>query len=124
MKWFFLFLGGGLGSLLRVAIGGAIQTRAGSLFPWGTFCVNLVGCFSIGLIATLADERGLLPENLRVFLVAGLLGGFTTFSAFGFEAQRLFEGGAVSPALAYALASMVLGIAAAAGGVALVRTLS
>lgn len=123
MKWFFLFLGGGLGSLLRVAIGGAIQMRAGSVFPWGTLCVNLVGCFSIGLIATLADDRALIPENLRIFLVAGLLGGFTTFSAFGLETQRLFEGGAVAPALTYALASTVLGIAAAAGGVALVRAL-
>lgn len=123
MKSFFVFLGGGLGSLLRVALGGAIQSRADSPFPWGTLCVNLVGCFSIGLVATLANDRGLIPENLRIFLVAGLLGGFTTFSAFGLETQRLFEGGAVAPALAYALASTVLGIAAAAGGVALVRAL-
>ncbi len=121
MKWFFLFLGGGLGSLLRVAIGGAIQTRAGSLFPWGTLCVNLVGCFAIGVIATLADERGMLPANLRIFLVAGLLGGFTTFSAFGLETLRLFENSAVAPAFVYALASVALGIVAAASGAALVR---
>lgn len=121
MKWFLLFLGGGLGSLWRVALGGAIQARVGSIFPWGTFCINLIGCFTIGLVATLADDRGLIPENLRSFLIAGVLGGFTTFSAFGLETQRLLESGAVSPALAYALASTVFGIAAAASGVALVR---
>ncbi len=123
MKWFFLFCGGGLGSLLRVALGSAIQARAGSVFPWGTLCVNLVGCFAIGLVATLADDRALLPESLRSFLIAGVLGGFTTFSAFGLETQRLFEGGATSSALAYALASVVFGIAASASGVALVRAL-
>ena len=101
-----------------------VLTRAPSLFPWGTFAVNVLGCLGIGIIATLADERELLTPVMRWGLVTGFLGGFTTFSAFGHEVWRLFEDGDVGLALVYALASVVAGVLAMGIGVALTRNLT
>ena len=85
--------------------------------------MNSVGCLAIGLLATLADVRGVIPPGLRLFLVAGLLGGFTTFSTFGLETWRLVENGRWPLAAAYALGSVATGLAAVAVGVVVGRAL-
>lgn len=124
MKWLLLFAGGGLGSLLRFALATLVDTRAGPPFPWGTLAVNVAGCFLIGLVATLADERSLLTPPLRLFLVAGVLGGFTTFSTFGMETWRLIEDGELVSALLNPLASMGFGMIALIAGVLIGRNVT
>ncbi len=116
MQWSWIFLGGGLGAVLRYELGGWVQAHAGPTFPWGTFFINAIGCFAIGLLATLIDERGVGGPGLRSFLVPGLLGGFTTFSAFGLETWRLTEQAAWGAAAGNTLGSVIAcGIAVAAG---------
>ena len=106
-----VFAGGGLGALLRYLV---TLVVAG---PLSTLLVNVVGSFAIGLLA------GLQPEgtNLRLFLVTGLLGGFTTFSAFSIDSLALWQRGAALPAAGYVAASVALSLAAAAAAYSLVR---
>ena len=106
-------LGGMLGAVARYQIGGAIlhQTVAWR-FPLGTFIVNIAGCFLIGLLAALAEHRDFFSADVRLFLFTGLLGGFTTFSAFGLESLFLIRRGDVAVAALYAVASVLCGIAA------------
>jgi len=121
VTWALVFVGGGLGALLRYELGGLVQARAGAAFPWGTFAVNALGCLAIGVLATWIDERGGASAAARAFLIAGLLGGFTTFSAFGLETWRLVEAGRALAAAGNAGASVVVCVAAVALGAALVR---
>jgi CrcB protein len=121
VRWLAIFVGGGLGATLRWAIGGWIQGAAASFFPWGTFVVNASGCLVIGILATLLDERSLLGPVWRLFLLVGVLGGYTTFSSFGLETWRLVEAGDWLRAAANAAGSVVVGLAAVAGGVVLAR---
>ena len=86
--------------------------------------MNVAGCFLIGLVATLADERSLLTPPLRLFLVAGVLGGFTTFSTFGMETWRLIEDGELVSALLNPLASMGFGMIALIAGVLIGRNVT
>jgi CrcB protein len=113
--------GGGLGAVLRFGLALWIDARAGIHFPWGTFGVNVAGCFTIGVLATLADEHALVSPTLRLFLVTGLLGGFTTFSTFGMETWQLVEDGRALAAFGNAAGSLAVGIAAVAVAVALTR---
>ena len=104
-----VFVGGGLGALLRYLLG---LIAPG---PLTTLAINVVGCFLIGLLV-------LMPAgNMRLFLAVGLLGGFTTFSAFSLDALRLWQDGQPWPALAYILASLLLSLAAVATAAWLVR---
>jgi CrcB protein len=121
VKWLVLFAGGGIGAVSRFALALWIDARTTPQFPWGTFAVNALGCFTIGLLATLADLRGMVPPALRLFLVAGLLGGFTTFSTFGLETWRLVEEGRWPVAVAYAVSSVALGVVAVIAGVVIAR---
>ncbi len=121
MTWLLVFAGGGIGALLRFELGGFVQARVGASFPWGTFAVNALGCLAIGAIATWMDERGAGSPAWRAFLVAGVLGGFTTFSAFGLDTWRLIEDGRAAAALANAAGSVVVCVVALALGVVLVR---
>jgi CrcB protein len=125
VKWALLFIGGGVGSALRFALSLAVDARLFPRFPfpWGTLAVNLTGCFAIGVLATLADARVISP-TLRLFLVTGLLGGFTTFSAFGMETFQLIQDGRAAAAAANAAASVVIGVAAVAAGAWLTRALA
>jgi CrcB protein len=122
-------LGGALGSVARWLLAGWAQRRADAtggalaLFPAGTLAVNLAGCFAIGLLATLFQERLAASSELRTFVLVGLLGGFTTFSAFGYETLALVRGGNLALAAANAGASVGLGLAGVALGVALARVL-
>ncbi len=91
---FLIGTGGFIGSILRYLVGGYAQQLSKSIqFPFGTLTVNLVGCLLIGFLAELADQRGVIPAEIRSFLIIGLLGGFTTFSAFGNETMNLLRDG-------------------------------
>jgi CrcB protein len=120
-------VGGALGSAARYLIQGWVQERAArahgwiALFPFGTLAVNLVGCFAIGALATLFQERLMVAPELRSFLLLGVLGGFTTFSAFGFETVALARDGNFALVAANVSASVVLGLVGVWLGVALVR---
>jgi CrcB protein len=106
-------LGGFIGSIGRYKLGAAILHQTASWrFPLSTFVVNVLGCFVIGALAALAEHRDLFSADTRLFLLTGLLGGFTTFSAFGYEGVYLFRRGDVGIALAYASLSVVCGLAA------------
>jgi CrcB protein len=106
-------LGGAAGSMLRYWLGGLAQARLGSAaFPAGTLAVNLAGCLAIGMLAYLADSRGAASPETRALLLVGLLGGFTTFSAFGNETLNLIRDGEGLLAGANVTANVVLGVAA------------
>ena len=123
MKWLLLFVGGGLGASLRFALATWVDQRVPVPFPWGTMAVNAVGCFAIGVVATYADEHHVLPPATRLFLVAGLLGGFTTFSTFGLETWELIETREPWLALANAFGSVAVGLGSVILGVVIAREL-
>lgn len=114
-------LGGALGSVSRYGLATAVQRWSGALFPYGTLSVNLLGCLLIGLLGGLADVRGVLSSEARIFLLIGFLGGFTTFSSFGYENYKLLQDGQLMATLMNALAQVVVGIAAVWAGMALAR---
>ncbi|HEX4951778.1 MAG TPA: fluoride efflux transporter CrcB [Thermoanaerobaculia bacterium] len=105
-------LGGFAGSVCRYWLGGAVHRFAGAAFPWGTLAVNLLGCFVIGWLAGLAELRGVLSAELRLLLLVGFLGGFTTFSSFGWETFSLLRGGELWKAGANAGLHLVTGLLA------------
>ncbi|MGY5884996.1 fluoride efflux transporter CrcB [Modestobacter lacusdianchii] len=116
-------LGGAVGALGRWGVAEALPSPAGG-WPWATLLVNLTGCLLLGLLlAVLAARR---PDSpwLRPLLGTGVLGGYTTFSTFAVETVRLAEAGAWATAAGYVLASVLGGVLAAAGGVALGRRLA
>jgi len=121
--WLAIFAGGGIGACLRVAMALAIDLRAGSAFPFGLLAVNALGCFAIGVCATLADERAAFGPIARAFAIAGVLGGFTTFSSFGLDTLRLALDGRSALAVANAFGSLAAALAGVAAGVAAARSL-
>lgn len=123
MKLLFVLLGGALGSGARYLASTWAADRFGAAFPWGTLGVNILGCFCIGLLATLADEAGAIGPNGRVFLVVGVLGGFTTFSSFSLETLRLAEQDRLMHALSNVLVNVALALGAGVLGIAAGRWL-
>ena len=106
-------LGGFLGSAARYAVSGAVYGLfPGAAFPVGTLAVNVLGCLCIGGLTGLAEGRGLLGPEARVFLLIGVLGGFTTFSTFGYETWQMLRDGQMGAALWNTLAQVVLGVGA------------
>lgn len=111
-----IFFGGGLGSVLRYAVQLIIHQRITAYnFPWATLTVNIVGSFLIGLFYSLS-ARFNLSEEVRLFLTAGLCGGFTTFSTFSNDNLALLREGEWLTALIYIIISIVIGIAACLAG--------
>lgn len=105
-------LGGALGASARYGLDRLIERRSDAVFPWATFTINLTGCFVIGVIsATLVDRPG-VPAWVRIGLVMGVIGGYTTFSTYAQESLDLVDAREVVPALAYVAGSVVLGIVA------------
>ncbi|MDF2114886.1 fluoride efflux transporter CrcB [Roseiarcaceae bacterium H3SJ34-1] len=121
-----VFLGAGLGGMLRHGVNLGCARLCGTDFPWGTMTVNILGSLAMGLIAGwLAFRAGeSWTQHVRLFLTTGILGGFTTFSAFSLDAMLLWERGQTSAAIAYVLVSVLVSVLALAAGLALVRTLS
>jgi len=119
-----VILGGGLGSALRYGMNLAAERYVGASFPWGTLAVNVVGSFLIGALAAYFAFRGdsYTTQSLRLFLTTGILGGFTTFSAFSLDFALLFERGEPMLAIVYVVASVLLSIAAIFAGILLVRS--
>jgi len=110
---FIVGCGGFLGSMFRYAVSGWAQKLSPAhRFPVGTLSVNVIGCLAIGVFAGLADRHGLLGPNARLFWVVGLLGGFTTFSAFGNETVTLLRNGHFLPGMANVALQVILGLAA------------
>ena len=116
--------GGAIGAGLRhLANMGALRLF-GPNFPWGTMCINIVGSLAMGIFIELLARRAGVSNEVRLFVATGILGGFTTFSAFSLDFAVLFERGAMGQALGYALASVILSILALFAGLWLVRALS
>jgi len=93
-KLFLAGIGGFIGSSLRYAVSGHVQLWSKSAdFPYGTLAVNLIGCFAIGFLSQLAESRGMFSAETRMLIFIGVLGGFTTFSAFGYETLNLWRQG-------------------------------
>jgi CrcB protein len=110
-------LGGFIGSALRFLLGGLAQRLAPmGGFPVGTLAVNVLGCLAIGLLGGLADQRQALDAGQRLFLMVGVLGGFTTFSSFALETLGLLQDGAILKAALNCLLQMALGLSAAVLG--------
>lgn len=116
-------LGGAFGSVCRYLVGLWTVRQFGAAFPWGTLMVNVLGSFAIGLVIELISRRFDASGEMRALLVTGLLGGFTTFSAFSLDTVALFEKGAAMAAAAYVLGSIALSLAAVVGGLALGRAM-
>jgi CrcB protein len=112
--------GAAVGAVLRYLIGTWAIAHFGDGFPYGTLLINLAGCFLIGVLLAIAVERG-MHEALRLLLVTGLLGGFTTFSAFGYETYSLLIRERWLLALLYVLGSVLGGLLCVAAGVGLAR---
>ena len=116
-------VGGGIGAGIRHLTNMGALRLVGPNYPWGTMAINIVGSFALGLfIATLARRGG--SNELRLFVATGILGGFTTFSAFSLDFATLWERGATLPAFGYALASVIGAIIALFLGLWLARTVS
>src|SRR5687767_4629232 len=118
-----IFAGAGLGGMARHAVNKA-AARLGYAFPWGTFAVNVAGSFLMGvLVAWIAFRTG-VPQHVKLFLTTGLLGGFTTFSAFSLDAAAMWERGALTELALYAGGSVMLAVAGLFAGMAAVRLLA
>src|SRR6202140_1518257 len=123
MGYLIVFLGGGLGAALRHGINIFAAGFAGTGFPYGTLFINVAGSLAMGLIAEYFALKAGLPQRWRLFLTTGILGGFTTFSAFSLEAALLYERGQLAGAAICGVAWVVLPIGALFAGPAIVRML-
>ncbi|MBI4367854.1 MAG: fluoride efflux transporter CrcB [Candidatus Omnitrophica bacterium] len=109
MKWTNLLLGGALGTAARYLLSGVVYQFLGTRFPYGTLIVNLIGCFIIGTLVALTEEKFLLGPNARILLMVGFCGAFTTFSTFILETANLIKDGETFRALVNVLVSVVIG---------------
>ena len=114
-------LGGGIGSVFRYLAGLYVNKYWPASFPWGTFVVNITGCFLIGLFMGLSERAQGLDPDWRFLFVVGFCGGFTTFSAFSMESLNLLQHHQAMVAFLYAAASMVVGLSATMVGFFLMR---
>lgn len=120
-KLLFIAIGSAIGGVARFLLSKVITDHSPGTFPWGTFAVNVAGCFVIGIIYGLAARGINISENARLFLTVGFCGGFTTFSTFAHENYLLFSSGNILTVAAYATLSFFVGILMAYAGHALVR---
>jgi CrcB protein len=116
-------LAGAAGTLARFGLAGLVQRLGGIAFPWGTWTVNLLGCFAFGVVWTLAEERLLISGQTRFIVLTGFMGAFTTFSTFAFETADLMRDGSWCLAAGNVLGQNVLGIAGVLLGLAVGRLL-
>lgn len=121
MNYLIVFLGAGLGGAGRHGVNVLAARLVGTAFPAGTLVVNVLGCLLMGLIAGAFALRVNLPQEARLFLTTGILGGFTTFSAFSLDAALLWQRGEAGLAALYVGASVIFSLLAIAAGLALAR---
>ncbi|HEV7799495.1 MAG TPA: fluoride efflux transporter CrcB [Burkholderiales bacterium] len=121
MGYLFVFLGGGLGAALRHGMNLAIARLLGTTFPYGTMIVNISGSLVMGLIAGYFAFKGGASQHWRLFLTTGVLGGYTTFSAFSLDAALLWERHEMALMALYVGGSVILSIAGLFAGLFLVR---
>jgi CrcB protein len=124
MNYLLVFIGGGLGASLRHTINVVSARYLGTAFPYHTFIINITGSIAMGLIAGYLAFKGEASQPWRLFVMTGILGGYTTFSAFSLDTALLYERGEVGLALFYVLGSVVIAIAGLFAGLALVRHLA
>jgi CrcB protein len=121
-RWIVVGLGGMIGTLLRYGTGGLIaRLKGGGTFPVETLVINVVGCLVIGFLAGLSETRGIFGPTARSFLFIGLLGGFTTFSTFGYETFQLLRDGQLGAGLGSVTLQVTLGLGAVWAGDVLAR---
>ena len=114
-------LGGMIGAIIRYGAGGLVHRLYAGRFPLGTLLINAAGCLAIGFLFTMAEDRGVMSAYARLFVFVGVLGGFTTFSSFGYETFTLWRDGLAARALLNVAANMILGLAAVWVGHVLAR---
>src|SRR5947209_5537029 len=116
--WVAVALGGAIGSVGRFWLTGVVTALTGPRFPWGTLLINVLGSLVIGLVAgiTLAPTRISVHPDIRIFLMTGICGGFTTFSAFSLQTLELLQSGDTIAGLGYAIGSVVLCVIATYAG--------
>jgi len=120
MSLLYIFIGGGLGALTRYGITCLFPIASGSQkLPYNILICNIIGCLLIGIM--FAWQKSYNPSWLQPLIITGLLGGFTTFSTFGLDTQKLIQNGATGTAILYVLISVALGIAAVFFGIKLVK---
>ncbi|HLI98379.1 MAG TPA: fluoride efflux transporter CrcB [Bradyrhizobium sp.] len=124
MNYVLVFIGGGLGSMLRHAVNVICPRLFGMNFPYHTFIINITGSTIMGLIAGYLAFKGDAAQSWRLFLMTGVLGGYTTFSAFSLDSALLYERGEIGSALVYVLGSVMLSIFGLFAGLALIRHLT
>lgn len=122
MGYLIVFLGGGVGAALRHGINLAAARGLGTAFPYGTLIINVTGSLMMGLIAGYFALKGDASQHWRLFLTTGILGGYTTFSAFSLDAALLYERGEVGLSALYVIASVAVSIAGLFAGLAIVRS--
>jgi len=116
-------IGGGIGAGMRHGMNIGVARLLGTDFPWGTFAVNVIGSFLIGVVAAwFAFRNDAVSQSLRLFLTTGILGGFTTFSAFSLDFALLFERGEIMAAVWYVVGSVGLSLLAIFAGLWVVRS--
>lgn len=108
-RYLVVLAGAGLGGVMRYALGAWIMSKFVSRFPLGTFLINVSGAFFMGLLMTVLTERTQANANWRLFLVVGILGGYTTFSSFEYEVFQTVRGGARAMGLLYVTGSVLAG---------------
>jgi fluoride exporter len=124
MNYLLVFVGGGLGATLRHVVNVVCPRLFGTAFPYHTFIINITGSIVMGLIAGYLAFKGEASQPWRLFLMTGILGGYTTFSAFSLDSVLLYERGEIGLALFYVLGSVVFSIAGLFAGLALMRHLA
>jgi len=124
MRYLMVGIGGAVGSVLRFWIGSYVGGRLGSRFPYGTFVVNITGSFLIGMILTILAEKTQWSDNWRYLIPIGLIGGYTTFSAFEYETFRLFQDGQILGAGLNVGLSVVVGFIGVWAGAIAARSIS
>jgi CrcB protein len=122
-KFLMIFIGGGLGSLLRFRFSVFFSKPSTTVFPLSTFCVNIIGCFLIGLFYTSSVRYTSVSTEWRLFLITGFCGGFTTFSAFAYENVMLLREGNTAIFILYSISSFVLSFLAVLAGINIFKLL-
>ena len=122
MLYLIVFIGAGIGGALRHGVNVGASRLFGYGFPFGTFIVNVVGSFAMGLLAGYFIYRPGVPQHMRLFLTTGILGGFTTFSSFSLDAALLIERHAYALAAGYVVGSVAAGLSALFFGLAVFRS--